>query len=388
MMPLDKIRAFNNFNQMTVETYNNGIPYFHNQFWTTAQRQGHSVQEISYRACFKPQLPEFFISMLTKTGDIVLDPFSGRGTTAIQACLMDRQGVGVDINPLSAMLTRPRLKIPSLREIETRMLMIPITATVDRPELSVFFHPDTLMRLAAMRSWFSKRISQGSFDYVDDWIRMVTMNRLTGHSKGFLSVYTLPPNQAVSIESQKKINQKRNQTPEYRDVTNIVIKKTKSLAKDFKMGVSHQPSVYTAPAWDLPFISDDFVDLTVTSPPFLDVVQYSDDNWLRGWFGGISTTIAFSQLKSVIDWQNMIRDVLVEQERVVKSGGYVTIEVGEVRSGKVLLEENVWNAANGLSFERLGVIVNGGSFTKTSNIWNITGGKGTNTNRIVILRKL
>ena len=58
---------------------------------------------------------------------------------------------------------------------------------------------------------------------------MVATNRLTGHSPGFFSVYTLPPNQAVSAESQIKINQKRHQTPSYRDVKQIILRKSKSL---------------------------------------------------------------------------------------------------------------------------------------------------------------
>ncbi|MFA4848174.1 MAG: DNA methyltransferase, partial [Methanoregula sp.] len=61
-----------------------------NEFWTSRQRQASSIHEISYRACFKPQLPRFFINLLTKKGDIVYDPFSGRGTTVIEAGLMGR----------------------------------------------------------------------------------------------------------------------------------------------------------------------------------------------------------------------------------------------------------------------------------------------------------
>ena len=58
---------------------------------------------------------------------------------------------------------------------------------------------------------------------------MVAVNRLTGHSSGFFSVYTLPPNQAVSLESQRKINEKRQQVPPVRDVPSIILKKSKTL---------------------------------------------------------------------------------------------------------------------------------------------------------------
>jgi hypothetical protein len=84
----------------------------------------------------------------------------------------------------------------------------------------------------------------------------------------------------------------------------------------------------------------------------------------------------------------MVRDVLVEQARIVHPGGHVAFEVGEVRRGKVLLERLVWEAADGLPFDRLGVMVNQQEFTKTANCWGVTNNSGgTNTNRIVLLRR-
>ena len=47
-----------------------------NEYWTSKQRQAHSLHEISYRACYKPQLPQFFIERLSEEGDVVYDPFN------------------------------------------------------------------------------------------------------------------------------------------------------------------------------------------------------------------------------------------------------------------------------------------------------------------------
>src|SRR5215468_7252356 len=55
------------------------VPTYVNEFWTARQRQASTLQEISYRACFKPQLPRFFIERLSKLGEVVYDPFMGRG---------------------------------------------------------------------------------------------------------------------------------------------------------------------------------------------------------------------------------------------------------------------------------------------------------------------
>ena len=47
------------------------IPRYTGEFWTSKQRQAHSLHEISYRACFKPQLPKFFVELLSNAGDRV-----------------------------------------------------------------------------------------------------------------------------------------------------------------------------------------------------------------------------------------------------------------------------------------------------------------------------
>ena len=53
------------------------------EFWTARQRQAANLHEVSYRACYKPQLPRLFIEKLTQAGELVYDPFAGRGTTAV-----------------------------------------------------------------------------------------------------------------------------------------------------------------------------------------------------------------------------------------------------------------------------------------------------------------
>src|ERR1700722_6458117 len=108
------LRGFSLNGRRTAIERRDGVDFYFNEFWTARQRQAHRLHEISYRACFKPQLPEFFIARLSAPGDCVHDPFMGRGTTPIQAALMGRRAIGVDANPLSVALARPRLAPPSL----------------------------------------------------------------------------------------------------------------------------------------------------------------------------------------------------------------------------------------------------------------------------------
>jgi len=388
----DTLRQFSFSGAPTVAFEDAGLRYFVNEYWTAGQRRGHSLHEISYRACFKAQLPEFFIERLTAPGGTVYDPFSGRGTTALQAALMGRRPVANDINPLSAMLARPRLDPPSLPSIGDRLALLrslPGAFGDDGLDLEVFYHPETLRKLRSLRAYLLERERTGTFDAADDWIRMVALNRLTGHSPGFFSVYTMPPNQAVSIASQRKINLARDQTPAPRDVATIILKKTKSLLAD-GMPPPHPPALLmTGPADATPGLPDASVDLLVTSPPFLNIVDYEGDNWLRCWFACIdAASVRIDRHGGVAGWEAFVHRSYGEFARVMRPGGFVAFEVGEVRGGKVLLERHVAAALAGLPFTTLGVMVNQQSFTKTANCWGVNNNNGgTNTNRIVLSRR-
>jgi DNA methylase len=386
------VRAFRAFGKDTAEWTTEGIPYFVNEFWTAGQRQAHSLHEISYRACFKPQLPEFFIRSLTRPGDTVFDPFMGRGTTPVQAALMGRRPAGNDVNPLSKLLTRPRLQPPTAMQVAERLRHVDWGRTGDQPEeLLAFYHPRTLAAVSALKRELQDLAPRDldTPDPVLDWIRMVAINRLSGHSPGFFSGRSMPPNQAVSVKAQLKINAKLGVEPPPRNVADIIVKKTRTLLSDGSMAAHPDAVLMTGQADNVPQLADGSVALTVTSPPFLDIVQYAADNWLRCWFAGIETSaVAISMHKTEAAWTAMVRAVLTEQARILRAGGHVAFEVGEVRGGKVLLERLVWQAAEGLPFERLGVMVNAQEFTKTANCWGVSNGtSGTNTNRIVLLRR-
>lgn len=370
-----------------------------NEYWTSKQRQSSSIHEISYRACFKAQLPRFFIRLLTDPGDTVYDPFSGRGTTVIEAGILGRKVISNDINPISKIIIRPRLSSPDAELIDLRLSEISLYKNIKADiDLSMFYHPETEAEVVSIKQYLDGRNEAGEEDDLDRWIRMVATNRLTGHSSGFFSVYTLPPNQAVTQESQIKINIKRNQKPDYRNTKRIIKRKTVTLLKKMKETevVNLRNAAKTVlfiekDARETSEIETNSVSLTVTSPPFLDIVQYSQDNWLRCWFNSINTDAIEKKItmsKKVEDWAAVMGSVFEQLYRITKPGGWVAFEVGEVRNGKVNLEEYVIPLGWQAGFNCIGVIINLQEFTKTSNIWGIKNNNfGTNTNRIALFQK-
>ena len=87
---------------------------------------------------------------------------------------------------------------------------------------------------------------------------------------------------------------KRNQTPEYKDTKEIIIKKSKQLLRNISDQqiknldkVRSSSLILQNDASKTKQIPSNSVKLTVTSPPFLDIVNYAQDNWLRCWFNDI-----------------------------------------------------------------------------------------------------
>ncbi|HSI62225.1 MAG TPA: DNA methyltransferase [Candidatus Saccharimonadia bacterium] len=398
----EELRRFDAFGKPTsVTSITHGkdfqVPIYVNEFWTSKQRAANRLHEISYRACFKPQLPRFFIERLTNPADVVFDPFMGRGTTLLEAALIGRVPFGCDANPLCEKLIAPRLCPPTVSEVQRRLETIAFDSECAcRDDLLVFYHPRTLRQLHALRNYLADRRAARSFDSVDAWIQMVAINRLTGHSKGFFSVYTLPPNQAVSLESQRKINQRLKQRPDFRPVSELILAKSKSLLRDMTpassaalWAASRRAKVLTTNCESVPELSSASVDLVATSPPFLNVVDYAADNWLRCWFIGMEKLDAPFEVKSKLpEWEASMTRALKEVHRILKPGGWVAFEVGEIQRGKVRLEETVIPAGLEAGLCPTLVLINSQEFTKTANCWGVSNNDlGTNTNRIVLFHK-
>jgi len=191
-IPLRKQARFDRGTRVgQIQTPAGPVPKLFDEFWTAKQRQMHSLHyALSYRGSFKPELPDFFIRRFTEPGDVVGDPFGGRGTTALQANLLGRRAVSNDVNPLSARMTWPKLRPVTEEAVEARLRRIPFQQARDlsqEEDMSMFYHPDTYRELLNLREYL-----QDHHDDVDRFIEMIAISRLHGHSPGFFSAYSFP----------------------------------------------------------------------------------------------------------------------------------------------------------------------------------------------------
>jgi site-specific DNA-methyltransferase (adenine-specific) len=194
--------------------------------WKDQQRLwGHAFHPMcSYLASFPAALTHAFIARYSRPGDVVLDPFSGRGTTPLQACAEGRIGVGNDLNPFAHLLTAAKVQPATKAEAVTRLAQLRLgwnavaavwlalgiriaadastaTALVPRAgsgaaasaahepvpvEVALAFHPRTLAQLLYVRSML--RLD----DRTDRFLAAAVTGILHGKSASYLSV--LMPN--------------------------------------------------------------------------------------------------------------------------------------------------------------------------------------------------
>lgn len=356
--------------------------------WSNRQRDAHPLHEVSYRACFKPALAAYFIDRFTSPGDTVLDPFMGRGTTLLEAALRGRRAAGGDANPLGEMLVSPRLSPPPLADVAIWLSRFDWDRGIQTPaELLTFYHPETLRRICLLREAFLGK----HLDPVEFWVRMVALNRLTGHSPGFFSVRTLPPNQAISLAAQRALNARHNLNPPLRDVAALILKKSRSLLRHplpTSMTPSAHHTLWTGHAEMPGPLAEGSVTLAVTSPPFLNVVDYRRDNWLRCWFAGIESEAVPHCSGSICSWETMLTAALAEMRRCLGSCGHAAVEVGEVRRGSIRLEDHVIACGQSAGLVPIRILIHSHAFTKTSRCWGIANNQaGTNTHRVVLFQK-
>lgn len=88
--------------------------------WSFPKRGNWAVHQSDYRGNWPPQLPRNLILRYTRKGDVVLDPFVGGGTSLIEAYLLNRRSIGIDINPIAIKTSKERIK-----ELETKSKKIP-----------------------------------------------------------------------------------------------------------------------------------------------------------------------------------------------------------------------------------------------------------------------
>jgi hypothetical protein len=133
--------------------------------WHTASaRWGHSMHTMcSYHGMFPAKLAHYFIQRYSRPGDLVIDPFSGRGTVPLQARVEGRRTISNDLNPLGYVLSRAKASPPNwiavnraVDELEKGYRVIAQPEPDVSADIRMLYHPETLKQLCYLRKYLHR----------------------------------------------------------------------------------------------------------------------------------------------------------------------------------------------------------------------------------------
>jgi len=229
-----------------------------------------------FPAKFPPQLPRLFIERLTEPGQVVLDPMVGSGTTLVEAMLLGRRGVGVDIDPLAVLLSRAKttpLERSALQEAVDRVLESARRRLADPSSLSALYtarYPEPARRFFAY--WFPPQ-TRLELCALADALERLEEPRLRTLLRAVLSSTIIAKSGGVSLARDLAHSRPhRDPSKQVRSALDLFAERAQRLLPVLPVGAP-SPAVLRGDARALP-LRDRSVDLVLTSPPYATAIDY------------------------------------------------------------------------------------------------------------------
>lgn len=240
--------------------------------------------------------PEAFVEkqlIWSKPGDVVLDPFSGRGTTVFQSLLNDREALGGDTNEVAICISRAKADPPQLGAVIDRIHELKKdfprrdVGSIEAPHREFFnlcFAPSTLKQLLYLRKTLDWRKSR-----TDRMIAALSLGCLHGESHRSEWCFSNRMPRTISTKPAYSVRwwKERHCEPPKRDVFQIL-----RFVARFRYESPLPERRGRVADSDVRRLGRVFsshkgrVSLVITSPPYLNTTNYREDQWLRLWFLG------------------------------------------------------------------------------------------------------
>ncbi len=255
-----------------------------------------------YYAMFPVDFSDHVVKKYTRAGATVLDPFAGRGTAVFSAAANERNGIGVELNPVGWVYSQAKLRTASKDDVIARLKEIGCLAKRRKsharlPEFfSRCFSSDVLRFLLTVRKHLEWRHSD-----VDRTLMALLLVNMHGKREASLSnqmrqTKSMSPNYAVKWWRKRKLH-----PPEVEPIAFLERKIEWRFAKgvptvtnsfvclgDSTLKLLHAKE--RAKRLDLPCAK-----LLLTSPPYCGITNYHYDQWLRLWLlGGKPNTLSIT----------------------------------------------------------------------------------------------
>lgn len=370
----------------------------------------------SYLAMFPPALPNYFIEQFTQPDDMVLDPFSGRGTTLLEAARCGRVPIGNDLNPLAYILSYSKVHVPTYLDLCNRINELENNYTV--PEISS--EPDDIKMLYDLDITLPQLVYLKNTLKKDNDIDIFLLGALMGIMHGpmrkdgtsFNLSISMPNTFSMSPNYVRNYIAKNNLKKPKQNVFTCLKNKVESIYpfdQRLKSGIMFNDNALALSGNQYADLHGN-IKLIFTSPPYLKLINYGRYNWIRLWMLDESSKYVDESLKikSAYSVGNTLRlsdDLKLEQylefmsniiagwESLLCDDGIAVVVIGDVDDHKgkyIKLAEKVWEyCRDNTNLHLVDIIednIDGNS--KVTKIWGKERkGNATKVDRLLVLSK-
>jgi hypothetical protein len=293
----------------------------------------------------------------SKRDDVILDPFSGRGTTVFESLVNGRNAIGCDTNPVAVCLSKAKADPPKLKAILARLAELRIkserfsskAAEVSDEFFTVCFHEETLRQLLFLKKKLEWRTSK-----VDCFIAALALGCLHGESHRSEACFSNRMPRTISTKPAYSVRwwSKNACLPPKRDVFPIL-----ATAAEYRYQSPIPPIKGRVVEGDVRKASSllrsykEKVKLVITSPPYLDITDYHEDQWLRLWFLGGAMKPITGQGKDdrhrrVEAYWQFLREAWKGVAPLLQTSAQIVIRIGGTRLGEDELSAGLLESLN------------------------------------------
>ena len=300
----------------------------------SATRTSYTLHQIApYIGRMKASMARHLVEQWTIPGDLVVDPFCGCGTVAVEAAASGRPVVAADWNPYAAVLTRAKMYAPPSIDAAERRLNTIWDVSRKRfakqdlrrvpPWIRAFFHPQTLKSALAFRD---------ACVYLDDAFCLSCLLGILHHQRpGFLS---FPSSHLVPYLRDRNFPRATHPSLyEPRAVLPRLLRKVRRTYRRVPLPYSVHRTTILADARALPQIED--IRAVITSPPYMNELDYVRDNRLRLWFidRALPRDIELTGANRIHAFTTLMKSVCLRLSPSVSVGGRFVLVVGDATRG-------------------------------------------------------
>lgn len=261
-----------------------------------------------YPGTFIPQIPAYLIELFSQPGDLVLDPFCGVGTTLVEALRLGRRAVGADVNHIATLVASVKVCFVDSGKTTTRMREFLEQLNAERGDLqplpgsplfrkrvpsrlimmaetyrhaAPWYHPDTFYELLLI--WEMIQTEKTSFSRVLTVAFSQILKRCSSqkHHWGYVAD-NMQPKLLAYVDAVSAFEDEMShlvealtafrESPAFKSfTTNELVSRAKVVQADLRRG---------------PVVGPEEADVVVTSPPYVNVTDYTTSQRLSlAWFG-------------------------------------------------------------------------------------------------------